>query len=113
MSSTGDDFLQHNAFRSPGAPSLEELRVIPKKVRHHAGRYSLMRNGIVAHDVDLDEGNVDALEGMDFAFICVDRPPLARRNGPSSKGWSNSISRSLMWGWGLSLWMIGFRASYG
>ena len=27
----GDDFLQHNAFRSPGAPSLEELRVIPQE----------------------------------------------------------------------------------
>ena len=25
------------------------------------------------HDVDLDATNVDALEGMGFAFICVDR----------------------------------------
>ena len=69
----GDDFLQHNAFRSPGAPSSEELRAIPQKVRHHASRYDPMRNGIVEHDVYLDEGNIDALEGMDFAFICVDR----------------------------------------
>lgn len=74
----GDDFLQHNAFRSPGAPSLDELRAIPKKVRHHAGRYSPMRHGIVEHEVDLDEGNVDALEGMDFAFICVDRGEAKR-----------------------------------
>ena len=74
----GDDFLQHNAFRSPSAPSLEELRAVPKKVRHHARRYSLMRYGIVEHDVDLDEGNVDALEGMDFAFICVDRGEAKR-----------------------------------
>ena len=68
----GDDFLQHNAFRSPGAPSLEELKAIPRKVHHHAGRYSLMRRGIVEHDIDLDASNVDALEGMDFVFICVD-----------------------------------------
>ena len=74
----GDDFLQHNAFRSPGAPSLEELKVIPKKVRHHAGRYSLMRGGIMEHDFDLDEGNVDALGGTDFAFICVDRGEAKR-----------------------------------
>ena len=74
----GDDFLQHNAFRSPGAPSLEELKAIPKKVRHHAGRYSFMRHGIVEHDFDLDESNVDALEGMDFAFICVDRSEAKR-----------------------------------
>ena len=74
----GDDFLQHNAFRSPGAPSLEELKAIPRKVRHHAGRYGVMRHGIVEHDVDLGEGNMDALEGMDFAFICVDRGEAKR-----------------------------------
>ena len=74
----GDDFLQHNAFRSPGAPSKEELKAIPRKVRHHAGRYGLMRHGIVEHDVYLGEGNIDALEGMDFAFICVDRGEAKR-----------------------------------
>ena len=74
----GDDFLQHNAFRSPGAPSLEELKSIPRKVRHHAVHYGLMRRGIVEHDVDLDATNVDALEGMDFAFICVDRSEVKR-----------------------------------
>ncbi len=74
----GDDFLQHNAFRSPGAPSKEELKAIPRKVRHHAGRYSVMRHGIVEHDVDLGEGNMDALEEMDFAFICVDRGEAKR-----------------------------------
>ena len=74
----GDDFLQHNAFRSPGAPSSEELKAIPRKVRHHAGLYGLMRHGIVEHDVFLGAGNIDALEGMDFAFICVDRGEAKR-----------------------------------
>ncbi len=74
----GDDFLQHNAFRSPGAPSKEELEARPRKVRHHAGRYSLMRSGIVEHDCYLGEGNLDAIEGMDFAFICVDRGEAKR-----------------------------------
>ena len=69
----GDDFLQHNAFRSPGAPSLDELKAIPKKVRHHAAQYGRMRTGIVEHDVRLDASNLDALEGMDFVFICMDR----------------------------------------
>jgi len=74
----GDDLLQHNAFRSPGAPSKEELKAKPKKVRYHAGRYGLMRNGVVEHDFDLDAQNVDALEGMDFVFICVDRGEARR-----------------------------------
>jgi len=74
----GDDFLQHNAFRSPGAPSVEELKAIPKKVHYHAGRYEAMRKGIVAHDFHIDASNVGMLEGMDFAFICVDRGDVKR-----------------------------------
>ncbi len=74
----GDDFLQHNAFRSPGAPSLEELKAIPTKVRHHADRYGLMRNGIVEHDVNVDVSNSEVLEGMDFVFVCVDRGEAKR-----------------------------------
>jgi hypothetical protein len=74
----GDDFLQHNAFRSPGAPSVEELRAIPKKVHYHAGRYEPMRRGIVAHDFDIDVSNVGMLEGMDFVFLSVDRGDVKR-----------------------------------
>lgn len=74
----GDDFLQHNAFRSPGAPSVEELKAIPKKVHYHAGRYRPMRRGIVAHDFYIDASNVDVLEGMDFVFLCVDRGDVKR-----------------------------------
>lgn len=69
-----DDFLQHNAFRSPGAPSLEELRAIPKKVEHHAARYGLMRKHIHEHAVRVDASNADELlDGMDMVFVCVDR----------------------------------------
>ena len=69
----GDDFLQHNAFRSPGAASIEELKSIPKKVDYYAHRYQPMRHGIVAHDFHIDTTNVGLLEDMDFVFICVDR----------------------------------------
>ena len=31
-----------------------------------------MRNGIVEHDVNIDASNASVLEGMDFAFICID-----------------------------------------
>ena len=68
-----DVLLQHNAFRSPGAPSLAELRTLPEKVRHHAARYAPMRKGIFEHPVRVDASNVDELAGMDMVFICVDR----------------------------------------
>lgn len=68
----GDDFLQHNAFRSPGAPSIETLRERNKKVDYFAALYAPMRKGIVPHPVYLDESNVDLLNEMDFVFVCVD-----------------------------------------
>ncbi|HEX4307301.1 MAG TPA: ThiF family adenylyltransferase [Solirubrobacterales bacterium] len=68
----GDRFSQHNAFRAPGAPTLEELRAEPQKVEHLKAHYSPMRRGIVAHDVFVEEGNVAELEGMDFVFLALD-----------------------------------------
>ena len=69
----GDDFLQHNAFRSPGAPSIDELREIPKKVNYLASRYIPMRKNIISHDFRISAENVDELNDMDFVFLCVDK----------------------------------------
>lgn len=68
----GDDFLQHNAFRTPGAPSLEELVAIPKKAAYLKGIYEKMRNGIFAHMDYVGADNVDALREMSFAFLCIE-----------------------------------------
>lgn len=68
----GDKFSQHNAFRSPGAPSTEELAKKPQKVHYFQELYSKMRRGIVAHDGRIDVSNVDQLAGMDFVFLCLD-----------------------------------------
>ena len=68
----GDEFLQHNAFRAPGAPSIEQLREAPKKVEYLKGIYSKMHKGIVAHAVALDATNLHLLDGVTFAFICMD-----------------------------------------
>lgn len=68
----GDVFLQHNAFRSPGAPSCEELEEIPKKTAYFEKIYSSMRTGIVTHDYAIDSSSVDELAEMSFVFICMD-----------------------------------------
>jgi hypothetical protein len=67
-----DEFLQHNAFRAPGAPSLEELREAPRKVQYLKGIYSRMHRGIVAHEAFLDATNLHLLDGTSFAFLCLD-----------------------------------------
>lgn len=67
-----DGFYQHNAFRSPGAPSIEDLERKLSKVEHFAQLYSGMRRGIVPHECFIDETNVAELREMSFVFIAAD-----------------------------------------
>ena len=68
----GDEFLQHNVFRSPGAASLDELREAPKKVEYLQNIYSRMHRRIIAHPLKIDGNNIRLLEGITFAFLCMD-----------------------------------------
>jgi uncharacterized protein DUF6791/ThiF family protein len=69
----GDRFFNHNAFRSPGAASFDELNSSVMKVAYYKSRYSLMRRGIVEHAYYIDNNNVHELQDMDFVFVCLDR----------------------------------------
>ena len=73
-----DEFLQHNAFRSPGAPSIAELRDAPMKVDYLKNIYSKMHRKIIAHAVPIDATNVNLLDGVTFAFICMDENKAKR-----------------------------------
>lgn len=68
----GDEFLQHNAFRAPGAPTIDELRTVPKKVEYFKETYSRMHRGIQSHPTRVDATTLHLLEGITFAFICID-----------------------------------------
>lgn len=70
----GDIFLQHNAFRSPGAASGNELGEKQSKVTYFSNIYSKMHRGIVGHTAYINSDNIDMLRDMDFVFICMDRP---------------------------------------
>lgn len=74
----GDIFLQHNAFRAPGAASKEVLGEKLPKVIYYAQIYEAMRRGIVPHGDDLVEENIGQLTGFDFVFLCVDKGPVRR-----------------------------------
>ncbi|WP_123035835.1 ThiF family adenylyltransferase [Haliea alexandrii] len=74
----GDWFLQHNAFRAPGAATLEELRERLRKVHYFQRRYEPMHRGIIPHPVYLDASNVDELEAFDFVFLCMDGNPAEK-----------------------------------
>jgi hypothetical protein len=74
----GDDFLQHNAFRAPGAASIQILEEKLSKVEYFARIYSQMRRGVVPHPEYLTDTNVSALAGFDFVFICVDKSAVRK-----------------------------------
>ena len=64
--------MQHNAFRAPGAPTYEELAAEETKVSYHAKHYQNMRKNIFLHALMLDNRTESVLDGMDFAFVCID-----------------------------------------
>ena len=68
----GDIFLSHNAFRAPGAASLEELQSQKTKVRHFTEVYSKFRTGITAHENFLSADNLEVLGDLDFVFVAID-----------------------------------------
>lgn len=74
----GDRFLQHNAFRAPGAASLDALNKKLSKVAYYAGIYGQMRRGVIPHECYLDDANVGQLIGFDFVFLCVDKPAVRK-----------------------------------
>ena len=74
-----DPFLQHNAFRSPGPFSRDELEGGPIKSAIHARRYSCMRKGIVPCTTCIDDTNVQQLGTFDTVFLCIAGHPIKAR----------------------------------
>lgn len=67
-----DEFLQHNAFRAPGAASVETLNKRLKKVDYFNEIYSQMRRGIKPYSENVTEKNIELLKGLSYVFICID-----------------------------------------
>jgi molybdopterin/thiamine biosynthesis adenylyltransferase len=69
----GDSFDQHNAFRSPGAASIDDLAKNIKKADYFTDVYSKMHKGLTAHSYYVKEANIHELDNMSYVFICVDK----------------------------------------
>jgi hypothetical protein len=66
-----DLFHVHNAFRSPGM--LEESELGKPKATVYGGRYDSFRHGLKVKRKFLDVSAAPDLEGVTFAFVCVDK----------------------------------------
>jgi hypothetical protein len=73
-----DRFFAHNAFRSPGAASIDQLLQSPLKVAYYKSIYDAIRYGIVAHPERVDSNNVAQLQTMDFVFLAIDSGPCRK-----------------------------------
>ena len=67
-----DIFATHNAFRAPGAPSLEELERGILKVEYFSSMYAKMHRHIIPHSEKITEINIANLFGLDMVFLCID-----------------------------------------
>lgn len=64
-------FRVHSAFRSPGR--LEETELGKRKVDVYASRYDNFRTGIMVRPKFIDATCSEDVEGVTFAFVCVDK----------------------------------------
>lgn len=68
----GDLFLQHNAFRAPGAATEQELDQCMYKVEYLSNKYQQMHSKVCPHTEYITEENVHVLSEYDFVFISMD-----------------------------------------
>lgn len=71
-----DVFNTHNAFRAPGAPSIEQLNSQPFKVYYFSEIYGRMHTGITPHRIRITKDNISELDDKDMVFICIDSPSV-------------------------------------
>ncbi len=68
----GDRFSSHNAFRAPGAASLDEVRGGVHKVERYAATYGRMKRKVVPHPYDIDGVHLSELSAFDFVFLAME-----------------------------------------
>lgn len=69
----GDSFDQHNAFRSPGAASIDVLNGHLKKAVYFQQAYSNIHKHIYSHDHYVKKDYLQELDQLDYVFVCVDK----------------------------------------
>jgi hypothetical protein len=68
----GDVLLTHNAFRAPGAASIEELNQTPKKVDYFKSKIDPIRRNVIPHGSNVDSSNINDLRDANFVFLAID-----------------------------------------
>lgn len=75
-----DHFFVHNAFRSPGHLDVTEGGELRQpKAEVYRTRYENFRHGLTIKSLHVDESSGDEFDGVNFAFVCVDKGSSRKR----------------------------------
>lgn len=74
----GDNFLVHNAFRSPGAASIAELDMLHMKTEYYTRIYSNMHKHIISHPYYIDESNLSEIFDANYVFLAIDKESIKK-----------------------------------
>lgn len=72
----GDYLHNKNAFRSPGATSIDDLKNIQRKTDYFAKEYDQIHKNIISHPEFIKPQNINILDSMSFVFISVDKSEI-------------------------------------
>lgn len=74
----GDYLHNKNAFRSPGATSIEDLTDIQRKTDYFRNEYSRLHTNIIPHPGNIKEDNLEQLRDLSFVFISIDKSKIKK-----------------------------------
>jgi len=69
----GDYLHNKNAFRSPGATSIEDLKNIQRKTDYFEKEYKRIHKNIISHPEYIKPENLNILDSLSFVFISIDK----------------------------------------
>lgn len=71
----GDVIEPHNAYRVPGALTIEQAHLGIHKTEFLCQLYGLMRVDIFSHPIRIDSSNIGILDDSNFVFVAIDDGP--------------------------------------
>lgn len=74
----GDYYHNKNAFRSPGATAIEDLKNIQKKTEYFYKEYFKIHKGVISHPDKITGNNLNELDDLSFVFISIDKSPIKK-----------------------------------
>lgn len=72
----GDYLHNKNAFRSPGAISIDDLKNVQRKVDYLKKEYSKIHRNVIPHTVYVNSDSLSLLDSMSFVFISIDKSEI-------------------------------------